>query len=367
MKLFAMERELRIIKNRGHFQVPTITPQGTNVETSRDRDKVLKAVEEEVTEIIQAVRKSEENYEREQEEAKNRDQQLGLTRQVNGSDYNFLTMVNSTPIRNGNTRTDQPAVHFDTNATCHFYPATNQITNGDWYEPPVNNSIIQGAGSKPGGQFTTSTTSTTGHKEPWRYNNRANTATHTNPQGLTTRTPSCNSFHNNSPNSSDNRNGPTCFKCGEQGHMSMDCREIVFCTHCRTSNHDTKACRKHHSNAPSTTNSHIPAGYHPTAKPPPLMGATTAIQQTQQTDATNNRLLFQNLFENNQPRTSTAIHTPFNGASPAPSANMTEALTQVITQVTNNNKKDEVSKQMMKNNKIFDSPTKQNASLGSAK
>ena len=44
-----------------------------------------------------------------------------------------------------------------------------------------------------------------------------------------------------------------------------------------------------------------------------------------------------------------------------PSANMTEALTQNIaqvTQVTNNNKKDEVSKQMMKNIKIFDGTNK---------
>ena len=173
-----------------------------------------------------------------------------------------------------------------------------------------------------------------------------------------TRPTSHNSFHNNSPNSSDNRNGPTCFKCGEQGHMRMSCRERVFCTHCRTANHDTKACRKQHSNAPSPTNSHIPAGYHPTATPPPLMGAAATIQQTHQTGATNNGPLFQNLFENNQPRISTSIHTPFNGASPAPSANMTEALTQIITQVTNNNKKDEVSKKMMKNIKISDGNNK---------
>ena len=52
------------------------------------------------------------------------------------------------------------------------------------------------------------------------------------------------------------------------------------------------------------------------------------------------------------------IHTPFNGASPAPSANMMEGLTQIITQVTNNNKKDQVSKQMMKNIKIFDGSNK---------
>ena len=46
-----------------------------------------------------------------------------------------------------------------------------------------------------------------------------------------------------------------------------------------------------------------------------------------------------------------------NGASPAPSANMTETLMQIIAQVTNN-KKDNVSKQMMKNIKIFNSTNK---------
>ena len=105
-------------------------------------------------------------------------------------------------------------------------------------------------------------------------------------------------------------------------------------------------------------NSHIPTGYHPTATPPPLLGTVAIIRQTHQTGAPNNRPLFQNLFENNQPRTSTTSHTLFNGTSPAPSANMTEALTQIITQVTNNNKKDDVSKQMMKNIKIFDGSNK---------
>ena len=52
MKLFAMEKELRIIKNRGHFPIPTITPQGTKIETTHDLDKALEAVNDEVTEMI---------------------------------------------------------------------------------------------------------------------------------------------------------------------------------------------------------------------------------------------------------------------------------------------------------------------------
>ena len=81
-------------------------------------------------------------------------------------------------------------------------------------------------------------------------------------------------------------------------------------------------------------------------------------RQGQQTGTTNNGPLFQNLFDTHQPRTSTTMYTPLNSASPAPSANMTEALTQIIAQVANNSKKDDISKQMMKNIKIFDGTNK---------
>ena len=142
---------------------------------------------------------------------------MRLTRQTNRSDFNFLTTSSSTPIRNNNTtphtRTNQhqqmeAAVHFDLNTVCHVYPMTNPTISSDWYEPPANDSIIQGAGSAPAGQFVTSTTGVTGRNKPWRYNNRTNTAPHTNLQTCTTRPSSHNSFHNNSPNLSDNRNGP---------------------------------------------------------------------------------------------------------------------------------------------------------------
>ena len=39
MKIFAMEKELRIIKNRGYFQVPLITPQGNKIEHHRTGTK----------------------------------------------------------------------------------------------------------------------------------------------------------------------------------------------------------------------------------------------------------------------------------------------------------------------------------------
>ena len=47
----------------------------------------------------------------------------------------------------------------------------------------------------------------------------------------------------------------------------------------------------------------------------------------------------------------------YNGASPAPSANMTEAFTQILAHVTNN-KNNDVSRRLMKNIKIFDGTNK---------
>ena len=116
IKLFSIEEVLRKIKNRGDFPVPKLTPVGIKI--IKDKDRVLTQVNKEVEEMLKAIRTNEENYKREQEKAKNRDQQLGLTRQRqnNKSDFDFLTIVNSTPIRDGNTRIEQPVVHFDTNS-----------------------------------------------------------------------------------------------------------------------------------------------------------------------------------------------------------------------------------------------------------
>ena len=55
-----MEKELRIIRNRGHFSVPTITPQGTKIKTTKDKGRFLEAVDTEVVEMIKVVKESEE-------------------------------------------------------------------------------------------------------------------------------------------------------------------------------------------------------------------------------------------------------------------------------------------------------------------
>ena len=52
------------------------------------------------------------------------------------------------------------------------------------------------------------------------------------------------------------------------------------------------------------------------------------------------------------------IHTPYNGASPAAPVDIVEGITQIMNQVANNNKRDDASKQMMKNIKIFNGSNK---------
>ena len=115
VKIFAMEKELRLIKNRGYFPVPQITPQDCKIETAQDKNELMKEIDEVVTAMLNAVKQSEENYAREQEQVRARDEQLRSVRQTDRLDFNYLTLANSTPIRNDNTRSDQPGVHFNTN------------------------------------------------------------------------------------------------------------------------------------------------------------------------------------------------------------------------------------------------------------
>ena len=179
VKIFTMEKELRLIKNRGYFPVPQITPQDCKIETAQDKNELMKEIDEVATAMLNAVRQSEENYAREQEQVRARNEQLRSVRQTDRLDFNYLTLANSTPIRNDNTRSDQPGVHFNTNTIQHVYSAR---TDGeDQYEPPNNDSIIQGAGSAPTDQLTTNATSATGRSDPWRRNNVPRTATSTAP------------------------------------------------------------------------------------------------------------------------------------------------------------------------------------------
>ena len=104
--------------------------------------------------MFNAIKESDENYKREQEQARIRDEQLRSARQTSRSDNNlYPTLANSTPIRNTNTRAAQPGVHFNTNPVHHVYATTSD--GGQQYEPPENDSILQGATSSPVDQFVT--------------------------------------------------------------------------------------------------------------------------------------------------------------------------------------------------------------------
>ena len=135
--------------------------------------------------------------------------------------------------------------------------------------------------------------------------------------------------------------------------MRLECRKRVFCNHCRSYNHNTKACRKHQNNTPSPTHSQIATGYHPTVSPTPLMAAATTTQPTD----THNNLLF-NILGDNPPRTSTLMHTPQIGMSQSTPVDLLEGITQIMNRVTNDNKRDNASKKMLKNIKIFDGSNK---------
>ena len=353
VKIFAMEKELRSIKNRGYFPVPQLAPEECKIETIQDKEVLMREIDEIAVEMLNAFKESEENYKREQEQARIRDEQLRSARQTSRSDiYLYPTLVNSTPVRNSNTRSDQPGVHFNTNPVHDNY--TTMYDGGNQYEPPENDSILQGATSSPVDQFVTNATDVAGRNETWRQNNATSTSSNTINHRAATRPTGHNRLQNdNSPNPPDLRNGLTCFRCGGQGHMRAECRERVFCNHCRSYNHDTKAYRKQHINILSPTHSQIATGYHPTATPPPLMGTTAATQPT----GTHYKPLF-NLLDNNQPKTSTIMHTLHNGTSPAMPADLVEGITQIMNQVTSNNKRDDASKKMMKNIKIFEGSNK---------
>ena len=167
VKIFAMEKELREIKNRGYFPVPHLAPRECKIETIQDKEILIKEIDEIAVEMLTAISESEENYKKEQEQARIREEKLRSARQTSRSDINLYPMLaNSTPIRNTNTRSDQPGVHFNTNPVHHVYATTSD--RGEQYEPPEIDSILQGATSSPADQFATNATNTAGRNELWR-------------------------------------------------------------------------------------------------------------------------------------------------------------------------------------------------------
>ena len=215
VKIFAMEKVLRSIKNRGYFPVPQLAPEECKIETIQDKEALLSEIDEIGVEMLNAIKESEEKYKREQEQARIRDEQLRSARQTSRSDINlYPTLANSTPIRNSNTWADQPGVHFNANPVHHVYVTTSD--GGNQYEPPENDSILQGATSSPVDQFVTNATNVPGRNEPWRRNNTTSTNSNTTNHRAAIRPTGRNGLQNeNPPNPPDLRNGPTCFRCRE--------------------------------------------------------------------------------------------------------------------------------------------------------
>ena len=82
------EVELRLIKNRGYFPVPQLAPRECKVETIQDKELLIKEIDEVAVEMLTAIRESEENYKKEQEQARMREEQLGSASQTSRSDIN---------------------------------------------------------------------------------------------------------------------------------------------------------------------------------------------------------------------------------------------------------------------------------------
>ena len=73
-----MEKELRSIKNRGYFPAPQLAPEECKIETIQDKEVLMKEINEIAVEMLKAIKENEENYKREQEQARIRDEQLNL-------------------------------------------------------------------------------------------------------------------------------------------------------------------------------------------------------------------------------------------------------------------------------------------------
>ena len=150
-----MEKELRSIKNRGYFPVPQLAPGECKIETIQDKEVLIKEIDEIAVEMLNAIKESEENYKREQEQARIRDEQLRSARQTSRSDTNlYPTLANSTPIRNRQHKIRS------TRSTLQHKPSSPHLRNymsdrGNQYKPLKNDSILQGATSSPVDQFAT--------------------------------------------------------------------------------------------------------------------------------------------------------------------------------------------------------------------
>ena len=62
VKIFAMEKELREIKNRGYFPVPHLASRECKIETIQDKEILIKEIDEIAVEMLTTIGEIEENY-----------------------------------------------------------------------------------------------------------------------------------------------------------------------------------------------------------------------------------------------------------------------------------------------------------------
>ena len=204
MTIFAMDKELRNLKGRGHLPIPKITQHSIRIDNTQHARKTLEAVDDELVQILNIVRESERKHEKEIEEARLREQQARANRPTQRPEYNYLSQNSSTPIKNtdtttGNQNHQTEGVHFKANTIQHYYTTTGTISHNGQYELPANNSIIQAATTAPQGQLTTNPINGTGHNEAWK-NNGTNTQTHSSFLPHMTGMTGHNGLFNDSPN-----------------------------------------------------------------------------------------------------------------------------------------------------------------------
>ena len=267
--LFRIEREVRHQKGRGKLRIPHISPKNITIVSFKQLTDFLQKVEEELTIVIESARVQEEEFEtreraRKEEEA--RQEQLRQNTGPTGLSYNTTT---STPLKTlapysttNNSRQTGRGVFFDLNPTRHSYVNRGSSSSSDEYDHLSRDSTSQDGDINGRISPNSNMDGNTEHRGEWQQGHTAGYGNHTT--GTSSRT----SFSNEQPQYQP-RVPVICFKCGDPGHIRTTCQATdVYCTFCRTTNHNNKACKKLNNPNDSPTNSTSSPGYHPTATPP---------------------------------------------------------------------------------------------------
>ena len=332
--LFRIEREVRYQKGRGKLRIPYIAPKDMVIVNAKQLARFLETVDEELTSVIESARVQEEEFENREQARKEEEARQEQLRQNTGPTSLSYHTTTSTPLKTlapysttSNSRQTSRGVLFNPNPTRHSYAYRGNTNGNDDYDQISGDSVSQDSDINdrisPSGNMHTNGE----HRSDWQqgrttgYGNRTTgTSSRT---GLSTEQPQYQP-----------RTPVICFRCGDPGHIRTTCQAAdVYCTFCRTTNHNNKACKKYNNPNDSPTNSTSSQGYHPTATPP--QGDTNGLFAPA--------------------KTSTAVQSPIPGTPILDAADITTAMTQAVHQgVSKAMGEGDVSKQMLKNLERFD-------------